>query len=279
MRDTRRPEVAVKTCIGCHLGSPIQRVDHELLAAGHPPLRFELDTFGVDMPVHWVRREHNRGWFNGEAWVIGQLVATREAALHVTRQVRERGWPDFAAYDCQSCHHPLGKEAAELRGTRGRPPLDGSRRAGVDAIARVLAPERRETMRASAGNLAAAASEGAAGPALDRAVQAVRAETENLLQAVRGATLDDRRIVALMSAMLDLADPPSHLGVRAAEQATWTLGALADARTALAKSTGKPLDDAALRGVLKSLEAEVANSPYDAARVGKILATVRATLR
>jgi hypothetical protein len=279
MRDTPRPEVAAETCLGCHLGSPTKRVDHELLAAGHPALAFELDTFAANMPAHWAEHAANRGWFRGEAWTAGQVVAAREAALQFARQMRERGWPDFAAYDCQACHHEVSNGSWTLRGKGGRPPIDGARGPGVDALVRVVAPDQRDAVRQGADRLGAAAITGAAGPETDRAVTMVSKEMTRLLGTVRTRPPAEAQLVALMRALVDLADPTARLGFRAAQQAAWALDSLADARAAQRKSRGEPADDAALRAAIgRVYEGLREPSHYDAARTGRALAAVRTSL-
>jgi hypothetical protein len=98
MRDLTNPAVAAETCLRCHLGSEERQVDHRLLAAGHPRLTFELDTFALNMPAHWKEHEGNSGWFRGGAWAAGQTAALRESMRLLGRPDR-RGWPDFALYD------------------------------------------------------------------------------------------------------------------------------------------------------------------------------------
>ncbi len=39
-------------CLECHLGTKNKFVDHEMVAAGHPDLYFELDSFSAVMPRH-----------------------------------------------------------------------------------------------------------------------------------------------------------------------------------------------------------------------------------
>ena len=53
MVDTRNVIVRTDKCLECHLGIPSKFVDHEMIAAGHPDLYFELDSFSVVMPRHW----------------------------------------------------------------------------------------------------------------------------------------------------------------------------------------------------------------------------------
>jgi len=45
------PKEVDEKCLTCHLGTADKFVDHELIAAGHPDLAFELDTFGSAQPA------------------------------------------------------------------------------------------------------------------------------------------------------------------------------------------------------------------------------------
>jgi hypothetical protein len=45
MRDTKDLQVRGVLCASCHVGGAEKNVNHELLAAGHPPLRFELAAY------------------------------------------------------------------------------------------------------------------------------------------------------------------------------------------------------------------------------------------
>ncbi len=53
MYDTRDLVKRAEKCLSCHLGNQEKFVDHEMLAAGHPDLFFELDSFSAVMPRHW----------------------------------------------------------------------------------------------------------------------------------------------------------------------------------------------------------------------------------
>jgi hypothetical protein len=69
MRDLRNFYVRANTCVACH-----QNVDTEVLAAGHPVLRFELDGQSVAEPKHWWDPTGS----GAKAWLVGQAVALRE---------------------------------------------------------------------------------------------------------------------------------------------------------------------------------------------------------
>ena len=104
-------------CAGCHVGAardekasiPERDAHHEIMAAGHPRLTFELGSYLANMPPHWRPKE---GKSASEAWIwaMGQAAVT-EAALELLRtraMDSGRPWPEFAEYDCFSCHHALG---------------------------------------------------------------------------------------------------------------------------------------------------------------------------
>jgi hypothetical protein len=283
MRDTTQPEEVAEVCIDCHLGDGAGRVvDHELLAAGHPPLVFELDSFAINMPAHWTHREkdgqpvRNHRWFDGSAWAVGQVVAARRAANLFANQVRKGGWPDFAAYDCQSCHHEITRGTWVLRGSGGRPPLDGARRPGMDALARVGSSGQR---RASATADLAQAASGQSGPAVDRALEAVRTEADTMGATVRSVPPSEERIRELMKAIVALADDTARLGFRSAQQAAWALDALVDARSALRKDFERksfPELRAAIARVYAGLEEP---RRYDPVRTAQSLKAVGAVVK
>jgi hypothetical protein len=60
--DLADPFVAADTCAGCHVGGPPaadgapREVSHDLIAAGHPRLAFELRSFKEAEPPHWRDR-------------------------------------------------------------------------------------------------------------------------------------------------------------------------------------------------------------------------------
>jgi len=114
-RDTRSLVTRAKLCADCHVGSAEsgRAVDHDLIAAGHPRLRFEFNSYLANMPAHWTPRadwhpELSRGSDGFVAretstWAVGQLVA----AAHGEKLIASRSPIDFAHFDCHACHHEL----------------------------------------------------------------------------------------------------------------------------------------------------------------------------
>ncbi len=102
----------VELCLSCHLGTNKKLVTHKIMAAGHPRLSFELDTFTQIGPAHfridkdWHKRKGS--WDGVRAWAIGQAVSARELlALLVSPRGRDGLFPELVLFDCHSCHHNM----------------------------------------------------------------------------------------------------------------------------------------------------------------------------
>lgn len=122
----------VRRCTGCHVGAgpevehglPVRDVNHDLIAAGHPRLNFELAVFRANMPRHWSDiRERKRS--EAKAWAVGQ-AASAQAALQLLQyraatadKGQDKPWPEFAEYNCFACHHDLAQPS--WRQQRGYP--------------------------------------------------------------------------------------------------------------------------------------------------------------
>lgn len=108
MTDTRSLAGRAQVCVRCHVGESGMDVDHELIAAGHPRLHFEFTAFHAHMPRHWPDDKDRAGKpdFDARLWAVGQL-ATASAGLELLAHRTEKAWPEFAEYDCLSCHHDL----------------------------------------------------------------------------------------------------------------------------------------------------------------------------
>lgn len=98
-----------RICVQCHVGDDDRDMNHDLIAAGHPALRFEFTSYHARLPKHWREpAAANAGWFEAQLWLAGQ-VASLDASLALleARAVKARPWPEFAEYECTSCHQDL----------------------------------------------------------------------------------------------------------------------------------------------------------------------------
>ncbi len=122
---TDDPVRRAELCLSCHLGDEKKFVRHRMLGAGHPRLRFELDSYQVTQPAHFtVDNDYlERGKVATEPvklWAIGQAVQVRELleALGDPKRNQDGIWPEFAVLDCYTCHHSM--EETRRPSGRGR---------------------------------------------------------------------------------------------------------------------------------------------------------------
>lgn len=117
-----RPEVRAEKCSACHVGDRDRFATHRMMAAGHPRLVFELDTYTELWRTSGGREHYRRDTdyrsrkgvpASSAVWTTGLVIATRQQlALIGQHAVRGRGpFPDFALYACHSCHRDLKLDA------------------------------------------------------------------------------------------------------------------------------------------------------------------------
>jgi hypothetical protein len=150
------PRTRADVCLDCHYGSrkPGQFVTHQMMAAGHPRISFELDLFSAlqrhyDFDADYVKRKKLASGI--KFWAVGQAMAV-DRALSLFADGRRAGagvFPEFYFFDCQSCHRRISDErnaplTAEPNAARrlppGTPPFDDENMIMLSAIAHVAAP-------------------------------------------------------------------------------------------------------------------------------------------
>ena len=119
MLDTKSLPGRASICVTCHVGTASANVDHDLIAAGHPALRFEFASYFANLPPHWdVARDKRANStdagksidFEARSWALGQLVTASSALellAHRADPALGKPWPELAEFDCFSCHHDL----------------------------------------------------------------------------------------------------------------------------------------------------------------------------
>lgn len=149
------PKTRASRCLDCHFGgsAPGQFVTHEMMAAGHPRISFELDLFTSLQRHHDVDADYAK---RGKAapsgvktWAVGQTAALeRSLTLYGTRQPAGV-FPEFYFFDCQSCHRqisddPKAQPAAEANAARGvpvgSPPYNDENMIMLAAAAKLASP-------------------------------------------------------------------------------------------------------------------------------------------
>jgi len=117
MYDTRDLIKRSERCLSCHLGTPEKFVDHEMIAAGHPDLTFELNLFSSVMPMHWKEPQDN-AWRGVQVWSVGEAVQLQKGLERLARRASSASWPEYGELDCFACHHSLTKPEDSWRQSR-----------------------------------------------------------------------------------------------------------------------------------------------------------------
>jgi hypothetical protein len=124
--DLKNPLIRARTCAQCHIGDGERDMNHDMIAAGHPPLRFDLAAYERALPKHWNDARQRAGTKDYELklWLAGQL-ANFDSGLQLFESRLERAetapdnrtkapFPEFAESNCSACHHGL-KAATQER--------------------------------------------------------------------------------------------------------------------------------------------------------------------
>lgn len=104
MIDLKNLETRARLCLKCHSG-----LDHEIVAAGHPDLSFELFHFSFWQPPHWNYQEASPFAF----WAIGQTAALETALGNLNQALvdpttgKDLHVEAFDDKACYQCHHKL----------------------------------------------------------------------------------------------------------------------------------------------------------------------------
>ena len=298
MTDTRNIIPRTEKCLECHLGTKDKFVDHEMIAAGHPDLYFELDSFSAVMPRHWNQpRQSAAGqpvedaaWVGVRDWSAGQAV---QLSAHMSRLVwraknerydKKDVWPEYSELSCFACHHSLGPAKDSWRqehGYPGRRPGDpgfnGSRYAVFRLLAKQVDPATADELdsnltavwdemsKLNPDRSAVANSAGAAAPIARR--MAEKLSTMPFDQAI---ALKAMQSITANAENIALADE------RAAEQAAMALDSLYIAYSKQAK----PANAAEVRAGINSLFQQLENpSAYNADQFAAALRRLRPLLQ
>ncbi len=135
MYDTKDVVKRTEKCLTCHLGTAEKFVDHEMIAAGHPDLVFDLEAYSAAMPRHWRDAAGADPYTPVTTFAVGQLVQLRSGLERLARRVKGPTWPEYAELDCFACHHSLTRpedswrqaQGYDHRARPGNPPLNVSR--------------------------------------------------------------------------------------------------------------------------------------------------------
>jgi len=145
-------------CLACHYGTADKFATHRLMAAGHPRLSFELDTFLAIEPAHYrVDTDYERrkpSYSRTQTWAYGQLAAASAElmALQGPRIDNTATFPELALFNCYACHmssmrrYDWSHRLLTLSVEPGGVPINDGHLRMAWIIARRLDPGRAPTM-------------------------------------------------------------------------------------------------------------------------------------
>jgi hypothetical protein len=214
MTPTWEPERRADICLSCHLGTGGRFVTHEIMAAGHPRLAFELETFTYRQPAHFRHGDDALAYSarkpqsaeSASVWAIGQGVYLRNYASLLSSSFPDSGWPEFAQFDCFSCHRAVDRDSDVPERPLARPGIPNLNRSSTLLFREVIAvldPTHLENFDASLDGLYKAVAQPGAGlrPAAENVAETVEAEvghvaarewSEEDLEAVLGRLVSPR---------------------------------------------------------------------------------------
>jgi len=290
MVDTRDIVKRTEKCLSCHLGSDEKFVDHEMIAAGHPDLFFELDSFSAVMPRHWKEPGEpgeaagSDPWYDVRELTTGQAVQLRESMLRLAGRTHGNNWPEFSEMQCYACHHsltPPEQSWRQARGYEGRrpgdPPWNASRYAVFRDVVQELASSQARQLDQQVTQVASLMS--VLNP--DREAVATAAtnagrSADALVASVQRASYDSAATLRMLRKICGDADEISGEGEQAAAQAAMAIQSLFVAYDRDAKLANSAEIRAAIGGLFQQLQTP---SAYDPAKFSRQMQQVNALLR
>lgn len=105
-------------CLSCHLGTEDKFATHRIMAAGHPRLTFELDTFtelwrtAGRQPHYRIDADYVERKNDGShivAWATGVITEASQRMRLVNSHRFTSGsmFPELGLYDCHACHRSM----------------------------------------------------------------------------------------------------------------------------------------------------------------------------
>lgn len=259
MTATWQPQVRAGLCLSCHQGDSEHPISHAMMAAGHPALLFELDTFTALEPPHHDRDADylaRKGVQDpARDWAIGQAVAADKLLQNLeSGQLGQGLFPELIHFDCDSCHHPMTADRwLPARNVTAVPPLADASLHWLGQWLLAAAPDVSSVWQQRSAALQAAATQGA--PQIAVAARAARQTLrKQVLPLAQQRQLSAAQLTTLLRGIAATAQSPHANDFIAAEQAAMAAVVIADAlsqRGVAASGPQKQATDAVFAAVKK----------------------------
>jgi hypothetical protein len=265
-------------CSTCHLGDDKRSVDHEMIAAGHPDLVFDLESYSAAMPPHWKLEDDGPTVLR--TWTVGQGVQLRESLQRLERRANEGVWPEYAEFECYACHHNLVSADRSWRQKAGyadrRPgnaPWNAAHFAVLRIIAKQVEPEQSGRLEKNLAEVFRVTTDLKSDrKSIANVADSTAATADQLVRVLHAHSFqaDDAR--RILNALSEESERLANMGPKTAEQATMALQSLA-----MAMDKGKSREfDASLKLLYRELENP---SNYSAPEFADHFRRAAATLR
>ena len=230
------PMARARLCLGCHFGDAQKLVTHRMMAAGHPRLSFEIDTFMHIQPAHYgaPRGAGADAIAQGmRAWSLGQALAAMELLELFGHPARGRDgmFPELVLFDCNACHHRMSESrdaGARLGVGPGVVRLNDANLLMLPHIVRRLEGTAADDLAREIGRLHAAIA--GAGDPLAQAAR-LRGAIEKLLPRIDEHRFTAADLRAILFAVIDQGLAGQYSDYSGAEQAAMGIEALVDFMT------------------------------------------------
>jgi hypothetical protein len=234
MFPTHDPLARGTLCLSCHQGDQSRQFSHRLLGAGHPRLRFELDTYIAAQPAHfrvdasYVKRKG--GYSNVQNWAIGLSLQVENAMEALSRSEIRPGAAtmDFGLFECSACHRNLPmsdtNSSGRLRGL-GEPRLQTANIVLMQLAADGYRLSSGIRLKGMEKSLLDAVRRGDAG-SLRSIAKVVAGEARDLAREIAAASLDFDPTDELLDRILHLAAAGAFDDFGGAEQVVMSVTAI-----------------------------------------------------
>lgn len=237
---TENPEARARLCLSCHLGDKDRVITHRIMGAGHPRLKFELDTYTMTQPAHFkidADYEKRKGRVDHfKIWAIGQVVSVESLldAMLDPKRNQDGIFPELVFFDCHACHHPMSNVRWEPRESAGvapgTPRLNDANILMMAALLDVVDPALAQDARNRSRALHQASMKGH--EATLTAARALRELTRPLIERIAGRNFGANELRATMSGVIARGIKGDFIDYAGAEQATMALSAILDSMRA-----------------------------------------------
>jgi hypothetical protein len=218
-----------KLCLSCHFGNAQKFVTHKMMAAGHPRMSFELDTFTQIQPPHY-RFDSGQVWDGVRIWAIGQALGAHEILdiLNDPKRGRDGLFPELVLFDCHACHHPMGDRrnaGARLGVGPGTIRLNDASLLMVRQIARRVGAEGEAHLGEQIQRFHRAVASGSDALAQARALQQ---SISKLVPRIGAYKFSEKDLHAMLVGLIDDGLNGEYSDYQGAEQAVMALQSVAD---------------------------------------------------